>query len=81
LIGQTLIHSIKLTDFEYSILKSCALGLVDFEIKRLLILDDNNFKEIKKSLFKKLEVQNTYCAVIRSYELGFCLLLIIQKNQ
>lgn len=24
MIGQTLIHSIKLTDFEYSILKSCA---------------------------------------------------------
>jgi len=71
MIEQTLIHSIKLTDFEYSILKSCALGLGDFEIKRLLILDDNSFKEIKKSLFKKLGVQNTYCAVIRSYELGF----------
>ena len=70
MIRQTLINSIKLNDFEYSILKSCALGLGDFEIKLLLILDDNNFKEIKKSLLKKLRVKNTYCAVICSYELG-----------
>ena len=64
------VDSAKITDFEYSFLRSYALGLSEVAIQQMLSLSKEDFKNIKYSLFQKLEVQNTYFAVKRAYECG-----------
>lgn len=66
---QTLLgHPDQFTSFEFTVLKSMALGLTCEEIRKLLNLDQKVYESVCSQLFEKLGATNHYTAVKTAYQ-------------